>query len=101
MLPASKSTGQFPFARTTVRLITGYPGLVRNVSYWIGEAHETTRRRVRAGGPGDLGDGVAGDCRTGHRHGLPTACQDPHADRSEEHTSELQSPMYLACRLLL
>src|SRR5437762_10293059 len=27
-----------------------------------------------------------------HRHGIP---------RSEEHTSELQSPMYLVCRLLL
>src|SRR5437764_2328108 len=25
----------------------------------------------------------------------------PHATRSEEHTSELQSPMYLVCRLLL
>src|ERR1017187_4822554 len=25
----------------------------------------------------------------------------PHKDRSEEHTSELQSPMYLVCRLLL
>src|SRR5437762_9890998 len=25
----------------------------------------------------------------------------PVADRSEEHTSELQSPMYLVCRLLL
>src|SRR5208337_5134574 len=24
-----------------------------------------------------------------------------HAERSEEHTSELQSPMYLVCRLLL
>ena len=24
-----------------------------------------------------------------------------HPDRSEEHTSELQSPMYLVCRLLL
>src|SRR5437763_7982217 len=24
-----------------------------------------------------------------------------HQDRSEEHTSELQSPMYLVCRLLL
>src|SRR5437879_10292854 len=24
-----------------------------------------------------------------------------HGDRSEEHTSELQSPMYLVCRLLL
>src|SRR5437879_11139420 len=26
---------------------------------------------------------------------------DPFSDRSEEHTSELQSPMYLVCRLLL
>ena len=25
----------------------------------------------------------------------------PHVGRSEEHTSELQSPMYLVCRLLL
>src|SRR5437879_10565385 len=25
----------------------------------------------------------------------------PHCERSEEHTSELQSPMYLVCRLLL
>src|SRR3982751_998309 len=25
----------------------------------------------------------------------------PHRSRSEEHTSELQSPMYLVCRLLL
>src|ERR1017187_10619275 len=25
----------------------------------------------------------------------------PHLHRSEEHTSELQSPMYLVCRLLL
>src|ERR1017187_5894532 len=27
--------------------------------------------------------------------------QSPTGDRSEEHTSELQSPMYLVCRLLL
>src|SRR5437762_13398307 len=27
--------------------------------------------------------------------------QDEHSPRSEEHTSELQSPMYLVCRLLL
>src|SRR5437764_9281810 len=28
-------------------------------------------------------------------------CTDPLEARSEEHTSELQSPMYLVCRLLL
>src|SRR5437762_9072099 len=32
-----------------------------------------------------------------HEHTL----SGPKADRSEEHTSELQSPMYLVCRLLL
>src|SRR5437764_4566316 len=30
-----------------------------------------------------------------------TAAESGHARRSEEHTSELQSPMYLVCRLLL
>src|ERR1017187_8040416 len=41
-------------------------------------------------------------------NGPPTAAMSPAADwlpgsarRSEEHTSELQSPMYLVCRLLL
>src|ERR1017187_7504631 len=36
-------------------------------------------------GLGEYGDGLAGVAE----------------DRSEEHTSELQSPMYLVCRLLL
>src|SRR5437762_11472307 len=31
----------------------------------------------------------------------PAACAIQTANRSEEHTSELQSPMYLVCRLLL
>src|SRR5437764_7621620 len=31
----------------------------------------------------------------------PTPCRIPIHPRSEEHTSELQSPMYLVCRLLL
>src|SRR5437762_8082278 len=43
--------------------------------------------------------------RAGGRHGpLPPAVAAPwhlHAQESEEHTSELQSPMYLVCRLLL
>src|ERR1017187_7173736 len=34
-----------------------------------------------------------------HPQGSPEAPRSPH--RSEEHTSELQSPMYLVCRLLL
>src|SRR5437762_8682750 len=34
------------------------------------------------------------------RH-LELACRPLRIERSEEHTSELQSPMYLVCRLLL
>src|SRR5437763_7020045 len=43
----------------------------------------------------------------GPRHQLPSrtsaecAIFQRHVPRSEEHTSELQSPMYLVCRLLL
>src|ERR1017187_10825863 len=33
--------------------------------------------------------------------GIRAPCGIPPWDRSEEHTSELQSPMYLVCRLLL
>src|SRR5437762_11274820 len=40
-----------------------------------------------------LPEGIPGAFE-GHRPGTP-------ARRSEEHTSELQSPMYLVCRLLL
>src|SRR5437762_2137367 len=43
------------------------------------------------------------DARRGYRR--PAGCRRPHRTtpgrRSEEHTSELQSPMYLVCRLLL
>src|SRR5437762_9219252 len=37
----------------------------------------------------------------GLRHDTPDGAGRRHEDRSEEHTSELQSPMYLVCRLLL
>src|SRR3712207_7793395 len=43
----------------------------------------------------DAGDAVEGAHRVGHA-GLERV-----ADRSEEHTSELQSRQYLVCRLLL
>src|SRR5437879_9895768 len=36
-----------------------------------------------------------------HRVGVPRAHDPGGRPRSEEHTSELQSPMYLVCRLLL
>src|SRR5437762_2352126 len=56
---------------------------------------------VLAGLPGEVPEPgrdirlVEHDFRVLHRHVLV------HAPRSEEHTSELQSPMYLVCRLLL
>src|SRR5258708_38943631 len=36
-----------------------------------------------------------------HGGDLPDQCGSDRADRSEEHTSELQSPDHLVCRLLL
>src|SRR3712207_7775837 len=52
----------------------------------------------RDGGPGqDHGpEGAAQEGSQEHR-----GVQDPRGDRSEEHTSELQSRQYLVCRLLL
>src|SRR3712207_6921188 len=62
------------------------------------------RRGVEGAGPaghvhGDLDGGEGARVDDGvHR---PRAAQHQHAERSEEHTSELQSRQYLVCRLLL
>src|SRR5256885_7583586 len=40
-------------------------------------------------------------CRTGAGTAAPSTCGPRHLRRSEEHTSELQSPCNLVCRLLL
>src|SRR3712207_7538657 len=43
-------------------------------------------------------------CREQHRDAGPSrdgVAREPEGDRSEEHTSELQSRQYLVCRLLL
>src|SRR5437763_14326813 len=46
---------------------------------------------------GSVGEGYCFDNEgPAHRQTRPCECR-----RSEEHTSELQSPMYLVCRLLL
>src|SRR3712207_9331658 len=49
------------------------------------------------------GAGVALVARAGpaHGHRLGDQVAHPHAGRSEEHTSELQSRQYLVCRLML
>src|SRR2546422_5259896 len=52
-------------------------------------------RRARAPG---RGQGEAADAR--RLLGLPVAVE-PEGERSEEHTSELQSRLHLVCRLLL
>src|SRR5437762_10717863 len=55
-------------------------------------ADRARRSEEPAAGRGDRGAAAAGAGERVHRHAAP---------RSEEHTSELQSPMYLVCRLLL
>src|SRR5205823_7021341 len=64
--------------------------------------------RGRGGGPGrSLGGGLAeqvADALDGGERPVPRAFPEPdlgRTDRSEEHTSELQSLAYLVCRLLL
>src|SRR5207244_12496225 len=73
-----------------------------------------TRRRLRRGARGHGGRGLADHARLvrGIAHGGEAVVVDiarvardpavgPGQDRSEEHTSELQSPDHLVCRLLL
>src|SRR5207248_8805691 len=71
-----------------------YTTLFRSVG---GRAHGGTRRRRRARGRGSI-RGRRGMWRSwrGRTHSPPPRCR-----RSEEHTSELQSPYDLVCRLLL
>src|SRR2546422_5514745 len=66
-----------------------------------GECCIVGQRRAKPLGPGQRGDRVVaiafGECsiRTQDRLGVLSA------ERSEEHTSELQSRLHLVCRLLL
>src|SRR5437762_8720337 len=66
-------------------------GLVRDLSRRRGEPEWLLRLRLR---------GVEG-FRSEDLPPWATFLRDIDFDRSEEHTSELQSPMYLVCRLLL
>src|SRR5256885_10816172 len=51
--------------------------------------------------PPDPGEGAAGRRHTTHACALQGQCAAAAGHRSEEHTSELQSPCNLVCRLLL
>src|SRR2546422_7749414 len=59
--------------------------------------YTTLFRSRRAGGLG----GLAGAAQVVARPGQIALAAGQHAERSEEHTSELQSRLHLVCRLLL
>src|SRR5207244_12049649 len=62
------------------------------------------RSATRSRSPAPPSPSWAGTCwetSRGHARTPPAARSTPHAPRSEEHTSELQSPDHLVCRLLL
>src|SRR3989449_5233283 len=49
-----------------------------------------------------LGEGIGGAATDGGQHAVsPQLLAEHHGQRSEEHTSELQSRLHLVCRLLL
>src|SRR5690348_17969326 len=87
MIRRPPSSTLFPYT-TLFRSVPGLgpadAGLRRDVAVWIGaqagHGVDQVGEGVDQGGPDHLADG---------------------AYRSEEHTSELQSPVHLVCRLLL
>src|SRR5437879_7228412 len=78
-----------------------------------GRVHIRAVAHIRLGGVPDQVDAdvqghhLAAHFAAGHRQGAAAdgligfGLDRIRSDRSEEHTSELQSPMYLVCRLLL
>src|ERR1017187_10988994 len=74
---------------------------IREVAARYGVYHGTVRRHLR----GVQGQGAANVAQSEAPRvaEVLNSLPDDHdlSDRSEEHTSELQSPMYLVCRLLL
>src|SRR5256885_9955569 len=77
--------------------VVGPRGRITELRVEVGDAIEHGERGVALPHPGD------GRFQHPARVALPAAVlRCPHAaDRSEEHTSELQSPCNLVCRLLL
>src|SRR5437762_6527842 len=99
-----RPTGRPPFPYTT--LFRSVAHIVRNNIYLYGIRGEGKSATHRAEA---LMSQKRFDATKVHTHtfpleDLPTAikyARERIDDRSEEHTSELQSPMYLVCRLLL
>src|SRR5437762_13367948 len=80
---------------------TGYRRSAVRDKRWHRRAHAAPHRPRPALDPGDVRGGLAALPRLSSDRGLPATLASPRLVRSEEHTSELQSPMYLVCRLLL
>src|ERR1017187_9362690 len=81
---------QFPTARTLLRGL-GNPSYLGEISRFHSSYEKGCQGKKASPRPSER-------CGRGDLHPAP-----PHSSpyRSEEHTSELQSPMYLVCRLLL
>src|SRR5436189_3310375 len=76
-----------------------YTTLFRSLDHRHGRAQELHAKDVEALAPHVLGAHEDLAAHAEERRGR--AAPEPQRLRSEEHTSELQSPMYLVCRLLL
>src|SRR2546429_1017864 len=76
-----------------------YTTLFRSLPH--GVAKEAPRVTIRAGGPEvpQFGERDTHSCKCGVID--PSTPVEPDRERSEEHTSELQSRLHLVCRLLL
>src|SRR5437879_9081474 len=95
MLSISSCVTLFPYTtlfRSTVLLALFYPGLLI-AGRWI-DFHESVFRNMHLFRPIYL-------LIIGYLIGYLGEHERRAKRRSEEHTSELQSPMYLVCRLLL
>src|SRR2546426_2985151 len=78
-LPGSPKTGR----SSSEPNVIGLPGRIATFHKWSSAPHLTSASRTRSSSPTD------------------TPADDTSTTRSEEHTSELQSPCNLVCRLLL
>src|SRR3712207_7067504 len=75
-----------------------YTTLFRSVAVVLPRDHEAVRRAFDRG---VVCARTAGAEKDAWPRNAPVRVKETRADRSEEHTSELQSRQYLVCRLLL
>src|SRR5437762_10404527 len=94
----------FPFSLTHVRERSAERRyvLVCTLRCHVPCGHAASRRStVASSTPGPSRRVRTGDFHLRDPGGFRRPSSEPYRPRSEEHTSELQSPMYLVCRLLL